>query len=235
MKALALALVLWAWPILQPSIQTDPVCYVFVPTADRPRAVQEKLNRDFPGMEFVVFGRIQEFRSRIIESEPDAILTLPLVLSSLPRYEVVAQGLQGELNYEGVMLLSVDQPIAVKASSVIGVVDLLGRRSMQENVAAALRLESVKVRTVAKLEDLLTLLQFQDVDAILVPNSSVAYYTNRSRLNLVAAPIGSSRYGLPQFAVHRNRPAVARQLTGLMEVGGTEITTLLGVESWAKP
>ena len=49
----------------------------------------------------------------------------------------------------------------------------MGRRKMESFLSQKLGVERVRVRTVTKLEDLLSLLQFQDVDAIFVPKSIV--------------------------------------------------------------
>ena len=68
------------------------------------------------------------------------------------------------------MLISVDQPASLADKPVIGVVDILGRKKMPNFVSEIVNTKT-KVKRVAKPEDLLSLLQFKMVDAILLPKA----------------------------------------------------------------
>ncbi len=211
------------------------VCYVYLPTTDRPRAVQDGLSGAYPNVSFVVFGRFQEFRQRVSHENPDAILTLPLISQEVEGYQTVLQGYAQGQSSQALKLLTVGEQTQIAEEMVVGVVDLLGRRAMQEHTAKMLNLKSVRVRTVTKLEDLLTLLQFQDVDAILVQSSTVPFFINRSRLDLHAHALNQSRLGLPSIAIRVSGSGTGKRVKEAFVPLSSEIQALLGVESWQEP
>ncbi|MCB1042628.1 MAG: hypothetical protein KDC35_06805 [Acidobacteria bacterium] len=231
MRVLAIAVIwlcflpLWA--------QERQSCYVFMPSVNRPRAVQDELKTIFPELEMVVFGRVQEFYKRIQEDPPELVITYPAVIAELTIFSSELNGQRAGTTSEPYMLVSVDSGTAT-GEGVIGVVDILGRRSMQQFVAQITGESNPKLRMVSKLEDLLTLLQFQDVDTILVSSSQVDFFRQRSRLGLKVEELPNVRSPLPTMAVAAQVSNRA-ELLDLIKSRQGELATAIGVERWVEP
>lgn len=214
-----------------------PRLYVFMPSPMRPHAMQSRLVKAYPNWDITVFGRFKEFERQLENAPPEAILTLPVVVEQFAEFETELVGARAGRAQEPVVLLSVNQAIVPSApfNNPIGVVDLLGRRKMEALLSQKLGVERVKVRTVTKLEDLLSLLQFQDVDAIFVPKSIVDFYKERSRLRLVVNDLSGASLGLPVVAVHTQRTkATQGDLKSFFELDD-KLKNLLGVDLWQRP
>lgn len=214
-----------------------PRLYVFLPSPMRPHAMQSRLIKAYPKWDITVFGRYKEFERQINNAPPDAILTLPVVADQFKTFQIKLKGARSGKADETCVLLSVNQAISPLATlnNPIGVVDLLGRRKMETFLSQKLGVEKVRVRTVTKLEDLLSLLQFQDVDAIFVPKSIVEYYRERSRLNLIVNDLSSASIGLPIVAFKAATVGEAESgIDNLINLD-EKLKELLGVDLWQRP
>lgn len=216
----------------------SPKVYVFLPSNIRPHIMKQVLSEACPDIEFTVFGRYREFQARIDESPPDAIISLEPVIA---RHTAAVPILQGELDgevAERYVLLSRDQPVdlARVKERVIGVFDLLGRSQMNKFLSSKLNVAEVKrVRTVTKLEDLLSLLQFRDADAILVPESKVTYYRSRTVMTLEITRLEDVTIGLPVVAALNADPSMMQTITQTLTQAVQDLEKTLGVEKWVQP
>ena len=86
-----------------------------------------------------------------------------------------------------------------------------------------------KVKRVAKPEDLLSLLQFKMVDAILIPKASVSSLKAKTELNLVVSDVPGSVY-LPALGFFKtdHTDTLATKVKNL----GGEVSKLIRVNSW---
>ena len=214
-----------------------PRLYVFLPSPIRPHALQTRLAKAMPDIQVTVFGRFREFERQIETAPPEVILTLPPVVNQFDLFEIDLLGVRSGSEDEPYVLLTVDQAYkpASDVQEPIGAVDLLGRRNMEHFLALKLGFDKVRVRTVTKLEDLLSLLQFQDVNAIFVPQSIVSFYQERSRLNLIVNDIFNAKVGLPVLAFHRSKSGDhAIAIKGFRSLDDN-LNKLLGVDLWQRP
>lgn len=214
-----------------------PRLYVFLPSPMRPHALQTRLAKAVPNTQVTVFGRFREFERQIKNAPPDAILTLPPVAAQFDQFDIGLRGVRSGKENEPYVMLSVDKAFDPPTSGQepIGVVDLLGRRDMEQFLALKLGLQKVRVRTVTKLEDLLSLLQFQDVNAIFVPQSIVDFYMERSRLNLIVNNLSDVKIGLPVLAFHHSESGDhAITIKGFRDLDDN-LKNLLGVDLWQRP
>lgn len=230
-----------------------PMVHVFTPSNVRPHAMQELLDRSCgEKLDIQVFGRISEFREQVRNEAdpPDAVITLSPVmgLPGLSEFDSVLFGAKKPDNlpdrFERMVLLSVKEPIDLKdiKDPTFGVVNLLGRRLIQQFVADNLKAQgavfdekALRIRSVSKLEDLLSLLQFQNVVAILVPESKIEYYQSRSRVKLVKTEFESFQISLPILSVRdpdsESAKIIVQQIMQMSEDG----KSVLGVDEWLTP
>ncbi len=188
-------------------------------------------------MDISVFGRYREFKSQLMSRPPDAFLSLePVVHNHQDFKEVLAGTLKGTREEEYVFL-SVNNPVNLRNldQMTFGVIDLIGRGPMSDLLSEKLKIEKPSIKTVTKFEDLLSLLQFQDVDAIFVPESKIEYYERRTRLSLKTTRLPNVAIGLPVLAVNNQNAKSTRVLIDAILSLNQDLNSKLGVDRWVQP
>lgn len=209
----------------------DPASlYVFVPTEVRANAMQEDIGNVCPNINITVFGRSKDFRQQITESPPDAILTLLPVIERSADYKTILKGARGDATEEDYVIVSVDTPlnIADLNEKRLGVIDLLGRKPMNEFIDQLLQ-TTVKTKRVTKVEDLLPLLTFKAVDGLFISDSLYQSLKEKSNLNLVATSL-NIKVGLVSAAL--NTEDSKEKIVSCIEEFSHSLNSVLGVEQW---
>ena len=202
-----------------------PKLLVFLHVSLKQRAFQGLLQSALTGVDVTAVGRIADFE-RGLSDTPDAILTLPVVLFA-KNMRVQLQGLHAGASDEKYALVGADSAPDPARVKTVGALDLLGREGTTAFVNHMLD-TTAKVERVAKVEDLLPLLQMQRVDAILLPQRLIADVKSSSRINLVARELGKS-VGLP--AVAALGPGAAAIGAGISRLPSSLAQTM-GVDGW---
>ena len=223
----------------EPEKEKSARLYVFLPSYVRPYALQRLFARACPDLELTVFGRLPEFKKMVSNSPPDAILSLKPVTDSINGFSQTLTGERKGFNEEKYILLSIDRTIDIKnmEAITIGMVDLLGHREMESLLQEKLGYGKPRVKTVQKMEDLISLLRFNDADAICVPESSLSFYTGRTKMNLQVTEIPGLALGLATLAVRTERKttnvenALKESFLNLTD----DLNKRAGVESWVTP
>ena len=214
---------------LTPAHAADgPSIFVFLPNDMRARAFEKLLTTAMPGVDITVFGRLKDFQNNIKKAPPDAVLTMRAVIDQQKGVSAILQGAAGGKTQESYVLISVDQPASLADKPVIGVVDILGRKKMPSFVSEIVNTKT-KVKRVAKPEDLLSLLQFKMVDAILLPKAGYDQLKSKTELKLVVSD-APGRVFLPAVGFlstnHKDTLASAvKKLDG-------EVSKIIRVSSW---
>jgi hypothetical protein len=202
-----------------------PKLLVYLHVSLKQRAFQGLLQSALPGVDVTAVGRISDF-DRAMSDAPDAVLTLPLVLSA-KNLHAQLQGLHAGSAEEKYALVAADaapDPTRVKA---VGALDVLGREGTNLFVNQLLGV-SGKVERVTKVEDLLPLLQMQRVDAIVIPLRLLSDVRSASRINLVPREL-SKPIGLP--AVASFGPAGPTITAGIAKLP-LGLSQTMGVDAW---
>lgn len=207
------------------ALAAEPKLLVFLHVAIKQRAFQSELQAALPGILVTAVGRVADFM-RALSAQPDAVLTLPVVLAAqglTPKLRGVRQGAIEE-KYS---IVSAGAPRDPAQVSAIGALDLLGRDGTKAFVHGLLD-GKPKVERVTKVEDLLALLQMERVDSILVPSRLFAEIAEGSRLPLaersLATPVGLPAVETLSLLGARVLPAISRL--------PANINKGLGVEEW---
>ncbi|MDB5105316.1 MAG: hypothetical protein JWP91_3005 [Fibrobacteres bacterium] len=213
--------------------------FVFYPSLARPLAIQEALAKKCPGLEITVFGRLTDLQALVLREHPQAILAQNAVLRQFPEYLPRLQGNRNGSATENFVLLSIDKPLeASKVSAAdIGVVGMLDRKEMDAFVGNLVS-GTPRVNRVTKVEDLLPLLIFQSVAAVLVSEANVREFQKKSQAHLVEAKLEKGKVGLVAAGIRAAPAGTAPNLSGEREVlsalkaldAGT--LALLGVDAW---
>lgn len=215
------------------AVQTPtPRVFVYLPTDVRPRAFQKLLETNLSGIEVTVFGRVRDFQKNLKKDPPDAVLSYRPVLDSVAAIAPGFQGMVGEAASESYILLTVGKEIDVNnPSTVIGVVDILGRKEMGKFVATVLGVPTkFKIKRVTKTEDLLPLLQFSAADAILIPKSSVDSIRKKSKLELTVKLESPTKVGFPAVGFLPN--ARKKAIEGAIKKLPAQVNAVIGVKRW---
>jgi hypothetical protein len=205
-----------------------PALYVFLQLDTKSSILEKTLQARLPGLVVTVFGRFRDFQDAFATKPPAAVLAVSPLLEQ-EHQKVTLQGVRGGKDWEPYVLVSVG-PMKALGGKTVGIVDLFGHDGTQAYAANLLKTNDVKIKRVAKMEDLLPLIEFSAADAILIPAAAVKRLTERTRLPLVVRELPGGRFGLPAVGVvdPAARDAVVRSLQGLD--GSTR--GLLGVEGW---
>ena len=225
-----LALVSAACPVSAGAQDARPTMFVFVQLDVKSGALEQALQKQLPGLALTVFGRFRDFQDGVATKNPDAVLAIAPLLD-LDHIKPTLQGMRGTKDTEPYLLVTPGPGGRSLAGKTVGIVDLLGRDGTQAFAAVAVATKDVKVKRVAKIEDLLPLLEVSAADAVLIPNSAVKRFTERTRLVLTVRDLPSARVGLPAVAVRneKTRDAVTKAIHQL----GPETMSLLGIDSWS--
>jgi hypothetical protein len=202
-----------------------PKLLVFLHVSLKQRAFQGLLQNALAGVDVTAVGRISDFE-RALSDGPDAVLTLPLVLSA-KNLNVQLQGQRAGAGEEKYALVAADaapDPARVKA---VGALDVLGREGTNLFVARMLGVQA-KVERVTKVEDLLPLLQMQRVDAILIPQRLLLDVKSASRINLVPREL-SKQVGLPAVA---SLGSVGPTITAGIARLPLSLSQTMGIDAW---
>lgn len=202
-----------------------PKLLVYLHVSLKQRAFQSLLQSALPGVDVTAVGRISDF-DRAMGDAPDAVLTLPLVLSA-KKLQVQLQGQRAGSGEEKYALVAADlapDPTRVKT---VGALDVLGRDGTNQFVTRMLG-GSPKVERVTKVEDLLPLLQMQRVDAILIPQRLLNDVKSASRINLVPREL-VKQIGLPAVAsLGSAGPSISAGVAKLPQ----GLSQTMGVDAW---
>ncbi len=224
------AILIWSAIFFVQSVYAERL-YVFYPSIVRTKIMQKKLSRALPGIEVRVFGRYRDFRTKTKTDSPDAILSKEPVIKHLGRYLIKRKGIRDYDTFESYVLLSVGKRVnpANMAGTSIGVFDILGRRGMKKFLGNYFR-PRPRIKRVSKMEDLLQLLIFNMVDAVLIPEIYVAYFEDISNLYFIKTPVPDIRVGIIALAVKKRRyaPHILRSFSSMND----NLKTLLDIENW---
>lgn len=177
--------------------------FVFYPSLARPLAIQEALSKKCPGLDITVFGRLTDLQALVGRERPQAILAQNAVLKQFPEYLPRLQGTRNGAATEDFVLLSIDKPFDLTkvSGAAIGVVGMLDRKEMDGFVGDLVG-GAPRVNRVTKLEDLLPLLIFQSVGAVLVSEANMREFRKKSQAHLVDVKLDKGKVGLLTAGIH---------------------------------
>jgi hypothetical protein len=210
-----------------------PVIHVFLQLDAKASVVEKTLRDRLPQLTITVFGRYRDFEEGLANTHPDAFVSITPVLQQRGKTATL-QGQRGGKGSEPYVLASVNQPLEGSLSGKsIGIVDLLGRDGTQSFLNDLLKATDVKVKRVAKIEDLLPLLEFSAADAIVLSVSELAQLQQRTRLVIRTRELPGSAVGLSAVAVLN--PAVRDTVVKSFQSLDAPTKHLLGIDSWRAP
>lgn len=208
--------------------------YVFLPTSpSRPPVLQESIEKACPSWRVTAFGRQQDLEERVSVAPPAAILSAPIVLENHEGYRTVLKGQRDGATTEEYSVVSLDTPVSVSslARASIGVIDLLGRTGMKAMVADALSI-TPHLRRVTNPADLLPLLSFNMVQAVLIPHRLVEPIGRTSNQTLRVTPVPNVRFGIAAVAVAGNAPPSSLKSLKELTAMDSKVLALLDIQGW---
>jgi hypothetical protein len=219
---------------LQPALAQNakPVVHVFLQLDAKPSVVEKTLQQQLPELDIVVFGRFRDFEEGLINGHPDAVLSITPVLEQRGKTPYL-QGQRGGKASEPYVLASVNQPLdGSLAGKTIGVVDLLGRDGTQTFLnGLLLKATDIRIKRVAKIEDLLPLLEFSAADAVVLPSSMLGRLLERTRLVIKSKELPGGPVGLPAVAVLN--PTVRDLVVKSFQNLDLPTKRFLAIDSWS--
>jgi hypothetical protein len=209
-----------------------PTVFVLLQLDAKASAVEKSLSDHLPGITVKVFGTFRDFDTAATTGNPDALLVIPPLLDARGK-KATLQGTRAGKETEPWVLVSVDKPLeGPLAGKTIGMVDLLGRDGTQAFIAQVTKEKDFKVKRVAKVEDLVPLLEFSAAQALLVPSAMLPGFAKHTRLALKPRELAAAgQVGLPAVAVLNPaaKDAVVKAFSGL----DAATKAVLGIDAWS--
>jgi hypothetical protein len=203
--------------------------YVFAVLDLRPHVLEKMLEAAMPGVDVTVFGRVGDFSRALVDAPPDAALALAPVLTTFGLRPELQGSLAGSPVEDYLVLSEVEIQPSQLGSLPIGCIDLVGRKKLPAFVASVLALSNEpEVMRVTKVEDLLQLLQFQRVRAILVGQRFLPELQARTKMKFNVLRVPSAKVLRMAMAFPGNRRAVEGPLRSLPQ----DLIERLGVDAW---
>lgn len=207
-----------------------PIVHVFLQLDTKSGALEKLLQQQLPTLTVTVFSRFRDLEDAAA-ARPDAMVAIGPVLEQRGK-KTILQGLRGGKDREPYLLVSVgtqlDGPLSGKT---IGAVDVMGRDGTQKFVTTLLKTTDVRVKRVAKTEDLLPLLEFAAADGIVIPSSALGRLTERTRLEIKSIDAPGGPIELPALAVFNDayRDAIVKAFVRL----DAATNKILGIDAWS--
>jgi len=207
--------------------------YVFFPSNINSQSMQTAMADLMKEVSITVFGRYNEFISKVNSEPPDAIITkTTLIKEQLGNYEIMLNGERNGKTVENYVILSTGEPFSadsVNSETVIGVLDILGRAGMNSFSKLFFPVEP-KLKRVSKLEDLLSLLSFDMIAGIMIEDIFTDYFKSTSQLQFNITPLKNSNTGIIAFAVKKGGNAEKTFLC--LKNNPKKICDLFLIEKW---
>ena len=228
--AIALIAAIFAVEVTAAHAQVRPTVYVFLNTDVKSAVLEKALQSKLPDLAVTVFGRFRDFEEALSSRSPDAVLAVQPLLAAR-NLNPVLRGVSNGRDVDTVVLVSVGAPLeGSPANRTIGVVDFLGRKGTQAFVASLLQTPDVRVKLVARVEDLLSLLQFSAADAVLVPSDFVKLFKERSRLQFHVRVVPGAVVGRVGLAIVT--PSVSDLVTHQVKALDSAANQMMGIDAW---
>jgi hypothetical protein len=204
--------------------------FVFVTTDIRAHALAQEMTAALPGIEVRVFGRPRELQAAVEQEAPEAVLARPVVLETLGLKPMLRGSRRGS-SQERYVLLSVGRPLKPSdlGSQALGAVDLVGRNEMKAFVSRVLGGPAPKLKLVTTENDLLPLLQFGEVAAVLVSEQWVGVLQKKSNLDLKTTVLANT-VELP--ALWYAADSVRASVEPKVRTWKSDLNSKLGVDEW---
>jgi hypothetical protein len=214
-----------------PAATGQPRVVVFLPGRNG-AAVEASLKSNMAGVDVEVLARSSDLKDALGKGA-DAVIASSAVLRDhglTPAMRGV--GAAAEAKFVAVSFNGEVQRTRLP-SMTLGVVDDRGRKQTTQFVSNLIGAPKPKLRRVGKLEDLLPLLQFKMVDAVLIREADVTGFERRTEQKLfISAPLGTATESVAvAFIAGGRRQVIERAVLGL----GAEAKENLGVGRWAGP
>lgn len=213
------------------SLFAETNLYLFFPVQIRPKALEEKLNSIGSDVKVTVFGRYRDFIDRTKMDQPDAILAKDELIKELPSYSKAYVASFKGTHSSSYALLSLDKEFSSQGISgnTIGIVDIMGKKSLEKKINSSFSTAPL-LKRVRKLEDLLPLLMFQMVPAVIIDVKDLDYYRNRSNAELFLAEIPKLKTSIATISIKDGKSKAA--IKSLVNSFTPELKTLIGVDQW---
>ena len=180
----------------------------------------------------LAFGRIRDVEN-ILATSPEVSMIAPALFfdASMPQKIVLQSKTGGELGQKYFIVVASDSVTKENIDSKkIGILDFLGREKLPKFVSDFFGISSPILKRANKVEDLLTMLGMEAVDAIIV--SAAEYKKVKADTKLPLKIIGESSRPVPLLALGIPASANAAKIKKLISEQPALLSKLIEIDAW---
>jgi hypothetical protein len=179
-----------------------------------------------------VFGRIRELEVSMASTPDVAIISLEPFFNYVQEYKPIMVGKIGSSTGENFLIVSASKDVTIKniEDKKVGIVDFLGRDRLSLFVKDQFNINVKVLKKVNKVDDLLTMLGMEVVDAIVVSTSQYKEIMSNTKLPLFTIAVSSKLVG---FAVCSTKDGKEYpELKNALLKSPASFSKIIGIDSW---
>ncbi len=217
--------------LLSPFAFTAEEMLVYWPTEYRTWALQEELIKNCPNFETLAFGRSVDFYIETKNRKPLVIISFDLALKKA-NYKIFKKGTKNQRSVEDYILFDFNNIIDLKQLDNIrvGGLDILGRDKMEAFLVKSLNANIEFVR-VAKVEDILPLINFDIADVALVSKTHLKSLKALTERKLITTD-AKMTLSLPFVGIRDNKPETKKKVQQCLDKISVKAKEIFGVDEW---
>ena len=234
-RTVILTLLIWLGPTTTETVfAQQPSMYVYLNLAKKPRVLQRYIRKDLKNIDIIVFGRVADFNRQLSRNPPDAILTLRPILQD-NGYTIDFQGYQSNQDSQHYLIVSEDGNIVTEGlqEKKIGIVDLFGKSTTSTFLTSLFGIGKPKrLNRVSKSEDLLRLLQYGMVDAVVLPEDVLNTFLAWTNLDLKTEKIQGAMVGLAAISLLSKQ--LDQDFEAILNSQPQSLYSTLNIDEWRR-
>jgi hypothetical protein len=226
------------WPVLILSLllcvdsYSQVILLVCIPGKQNTQQIQSGFDALLGPGKASVFGRIKDLETTMTTTPDVAIISTESFFNYLQEYKPMMIGKVGSQAGEKYLIISASKDVTMASmpDKKVGIVDFLGRDRLSQFIKDQFNVDVKLLKRVNKVDDLLTMLGMETVEAIVVSTSQYKEILSNTKLPLVTVATSEKIVGFAVCAT-RNGKEDAGLKNALLK-SPASLSKEIGIDSW---
>ncbi len=220
------------------SLLLSSTCYgqatllICIPGKQNTQQIQSSFDALLGAGKASVFGRIKDLEATMKTTPDIAIISTEPFFDYVQEYKPILIGKIGNLTGEKFLIVASSKDITVEniAEKKVGIVDFLGRDRLSQFLKDQFSIDVKVLKRVNKVDDLLTMLGMETVDAIVVSATQYKEIISNTKLQLVTIATSAKNAGFAVCATLNGKEDAG--LKNALLKAPISLSKEIGIDSW---
>lgn len=208
------------------------IVFICLPGKQNTQQIQNDFDTLLGSGKALVFGRIRDLEVSMATAPDVAVISFEPFFNYVQEYKPIMVGKIGSSTGENFLIISASKDVTIKniEDKKVGIVDFLGRDRLSLFVKDQFNINVKVLKKVNKVDDLLTMLGMEVVDAIVVSTSQYKEIMSNTKLPLFKVAVSSKLVG---FAVCSTKDGKEYpELKNVLLKSPASFSKKIGIDSW---